>query len=282
MLGSKTSASETTATEAWPSADAVHPLAEQSLSLDPASVAALVRPLPATERIKVIHDWVVLTLRYESGHGVPQSPSEVLRRGTASCEGYAGLVEALGSSAGLEVVTIHGLFAMPDGPPQPHAWNAVRLDGRWQLLDATLDDPTVRGAGDERRAFRTDYFLIPPEVAQLDHWPFEGRWQLTSSRPSREAFEHRPRSNSPSLLKAGLELLAGPTEHQGTTQVRLANRGHRFVLLALDGQRCGPPTNAPLVELDCPRRAPGARLELLANDEKEGLFLTVHEFSRGP
>jgi hypothetical protein len=264
----------------WPWPDAIDPLAERWLGLEVDALAAQLRELPEPRRLKVLHDWVVLSLRYALDRGAAQTPEAVLARRTASCEGYAGLVREVGRRAGLEVETVHGLVSVPGGPPRAHAWNAVRLEGRWQLLDTTLDDPTIRGDGDERNAYRTDYFLVPPEIAELDHWPFLARWQLTDARPSRDTFRRQVRLVTAGLLRAGLRVVAGPTELEETTRLVVSNDRGRFVFLAQDGRRCGSPSSAARLELKCPRRD-GGRLELFVSDAAVGLFLSVHEFDRG-
>lgn len=264
----------------WPWPNAIDPLAERWLGLEVEPLASQLRALPEPQRLKVLHDWVVLTLRYSLDPGAAQSPEAVLARRTASCEGYAGLLHEVGRRAGLEVETVHGLVAVPGGPPRAHAWNAARLEGRWQLLDATLDDPTIRGDGDERSAYRTDYFLVPPEIAGLDHWPFLGRWQLTDARPSRDTFRRQARLATAGLLRAGLRVVAGPTNTEHSTRLVVSNERGRFVFLAQGGRRCGSPSSAARLELECPRRDTGP-LELFVSDAAVGLFLSVHEFDRG-
>lgn len=259
----------------WPAPPVIHPVALRARDLDLGAAAALLRPLPERERVKALHDWVILRLTY--GASAPQAASTGR---VASCDGYASLVKSLGTKVGLQVEVIHGLFAVPDGEPQPHAWNAVRVNGRWQLLDTTLDDPTLRGDGDETSTYRTDYFLVPPEVARLDHWPFLARWQLGAARPSREDFSRGPRLLTPALLRAGLTIVQGPREREGRTRVLVANEHRRFLFLALDGVRCAQPSDAALVELECPPWTRRSRLELMLNDAPEGLFRTVHEFDQ--
>ena len=58
-----------------------------------------------------------------------------------------------------------------------HAWNAVKLDDRWYLIDTTWDAGGVDAEGFHKR-YGTSYFLTPPEVFLSKHYPDEDRWQL--------------------------------------------------------------------------------------------------------
>ncbi|WP_430907018.1 transglutaminase domain-containing protein [Maribacter sp. 2-571] len=60
-----------------------------------------------------------------------------------------------------------------------HSWNAVKIDGEWELLDATW------GAGyyDNRlnkfvKRFSEHYYLTPPELFIKHHFPAKDSWQL--------------------------------------------------------------------------------------------------------
>lgn len=47
-----------------------------------------------------------------------------------------------------------------------HAWNLVRLNGRWYHLDVTWDDPIPDQAG----RLRYDYYLLPDKLIKKDHF----------------------------------------------------------------------------------------------------------------
>ncbi|KAG9343181.1 hypothetical protein JZ751_014160 [Albula glossodonta] len=71
-----------------------------------------------------------------------------------------------------------------------HAWNAVRLNGSWHLLDSTW------GAGKTNQnsskfTFKYDefYFLTHPALFVGDHFPQDPEWQLLKPRLSLKQFE---------------------------------------------------------------------------------------------
>ena len=59
-----------------------------------------------------------------------------LMNGKCVCSGYAAAFKLLAESAGLESIVVTGIL---DGG-LAHAWNKVKLDGDWQIVDATNND----------------------------------------------------------------------------------------------------------------------------------------------
>lgn len=116
-------------------------------------------PLPITERvaIKVLHD----------------------RR--THCEGFARLFQSLCMHAGIEaaIVTGYGRTGRSGRFRSNHAWNAVWLDNRWQLLDVTWA-ANFTSSGAEARAAEL-YFLADPASFALHHFPDDLRWTLFDS-----------------------------------------------------------------------------------------------------
>ena len=127
------------------------------------------------------------------------------------CQGYSALFNALAKSAGLEVVTISGWakgYSYNAGDqisgPTNHAWNAVKINGGWYLIDSTW------GAGsivEQRfvREFDEGYFLTPPERFIYNHLPEDSKWQLLSTSVSKSEFSALPCIHSGFFLY-GIEL----------------------------------------------------------------------------
>ncbi len=99
------------------------------------------------------------------------------------CEGFARLYEAVGKDCGLQVEHIAGQvkgLGYRLGLPQAkasHAWNAVKIDGKWELLDVTWGAGATIG-NDWQRRFTEHYFLTPPAEFVYDHFPEDPKWQL--------------------------------------------------------------------------------------------------------
>lgn len=113
------------------------------------------------------------------------------------CTGYAYLVRELATYAGLSCVIVDGYgrtAAAIRGSGRPdHSWNAVRLDGKWYLCDATWST----GAYDMNlkvfvRKFDDAYFLADPSVFIRNHFPLDSSWTLLPDKPTRDEFINGP------------------------------------------------------------------------------------------
>jgi transglutaminase/protease-like cytokinesis protein 3 len=148
----------------------------------------------------------------------------VFERRAGVCEGYARLMVALGKAAGVEIAFVTGYIRdsarrleISDDPWDTkrsealegvgHAWNAVKLDGQWYLIDATWDDPT-KGEHD------TTYLFVPPRYMAFDHFPEDPSWQLLGSPISLGDFVRQPLL-SPRIGELGITLVS-PTRSQVT------------------------------------------------------------------
>jgi hypothetical protein len=178
------------------------------------------------ERTKLVHDFIIDRIRYDHAsadgeHRAPQDADTVLRTGTGVCAGYANLSVALGQAAGLEVVKVTGLVRLRAGEgAEPHAWNAVRIDGDWFLFDVTWDDGART---DATPAYGTGYLFPPPEVFALSHRAHQPAWQLLDPPLSEEAFLAQPLVR-PMFHAAGLTLARMPEVGiDGAVVLRLGN-----------------------------------------------------------
>lgn len=139
-----------------------------------------------------------------------QSAQAVLQRKTAVCAGYSELYQAMARSVGLECEIVSGQ-ANTDPLAQEqrntgHAWNAVKIDGRWHLLDSTW------GAGhidNSLQAFtkntNDDWFSVPPEQFVYTHLPDDEEWQLLEKPITKKEFEGLPNLR-PQFFQSGFKL----------------------------------------------------------------------------
>ncbi len=102
------------------------------------------------EKVKAIHDYIIDSVSYDTTLS-RTSAYDALINQSAVCEGYAMAAYRMFSEAGLETRIIAGL-----GDGAPHAWNIVKVDGRWYNIDLTWDDPLTND-GEAMRTY--DYFL---------------------------------------------------------------------------------------------------------------------------
>lgn len=123
-------------------------------------------------KVKAIHDWVVKTLKYDTTLS-KFTAYEGLKTGSTVCQGYALLTYDMLKQAGFETKIVEGYVGR-----EAHAWNMVKLDGKWYQLDTTWDDP-VPDLGDR---VATSYYLVSDQQLRQDHtWKTADYPQATTS-----------------------------------------------------------------------------------------------------
>lgn len=162
----------------------------------------------------------------------------VLQRRKAICDGYARLFKALCSYAGLEAAYISGYGKTSDTIGKPfsanHAWNAIRLSGKWHLVDACWGSGyTTTNSSRFIRRYNGYYFCTPPEHFILDHYPEDKKWTLMASPPSLELFFRNPLfySDYVSAGIASMTPLAGALQTKAGTVIlfRITGRDTVFI-----------------------------------------------------
>lgn len=220
-----------------------------------ASLAAFLTAPARNERDKAraIYRWVTAFIDY-APQGVTAStaldptPEAVLARGTAVCAGFSDLFTALARAAGLEAESITGYgkgYAYEAGEPVPvptnHAWNAVKIDGHWRLVDCTWGAGAVEDRSYVKR-FNPFYFLTSPIAFSWLHFPVDPRWQLRDPPLTLAEFEALPLVRHP-FFEYGLELVSHPSA------IIRASTPRTTILIA------SPPGVALLASAHCPPSA---------------------------
>lgn len=114
------------------------------------------------------------------------------------CTGYASLVRELAGRAGLSCVVVDGYGRTSqanvggEGIPN-HSWNAVNLNGKWYLCDATWSSGAVNPQqGTFIRSYNNSYFLAEPAVFVRNHYPLDTAWIMLPKKPSHTEFLEGP------------------------------------------------------------------------------------------
>ena len=125
------------------------------------------------------------------------SPEAILRDRKAVCSGYSNLYLALATRAGLEARYISGYAKgygyKPGETPPSHAWNAVRLEGEWHVMDVTWAAGGITSEGEFVRQFKERWFLPPPEEFLKSHLAHSAEWQLVANPITLQQFESTSR-----------------------------------------------------------------------------------------
>ncbi|WP_319421406.1 transglutaminase domain-containing protein [Pleurocapsa sp. FMAR1] len=158
-----------------------------------------------TEKARIIYAWITQHVTYDiaafreavDNDNYPDVDAEkVLRDRTTICSGYSNLYQALAEAMNLKSVIVvgYGKGATPkDEKFQDvnHAWNAVKLEAGWYLLDATWGAGSVRDNQFEAD-YKPYYFATAPDELINNHFPQDQGWQLLAQTYTRTEFDNLP------------------------------------------------------------------------------------------
>jgi transglutaminase/protease-like cytokinesis protein 3 len=124
----------------------------------------------------------------------------VLQKKVAFCDGYARLFKTLCDYAGIKSEVITGyartnISKVDNKFRSNHRWNAVLIDNKWHLLDATWASGYVTYASHFIPYYNDYYYLTPPADFIRDHYPEDLNWSLLASPPTLKEFNHTPFKN---------------------------------------------------------------------------------------
>ena len=133
------------------------------------------------EYVKAVHDYIADELEYDVEF-LPGSEDlgGAMNSGVATCLGYSAMFQFFMQIGGFETELIVGTAKDNRGVTEKHAWNKVKLEGRWYNVDVTWNDPiTTDGVG----IIRYDYFLISDDALSKDH-----TWDKSYYSPSPDSW----------------------------------------------------------------------------------------------
>ena len=147
------------------------------------------------ERVRAIWRWITSHIDYDAAKRNYYAP-ETFRDRRGTCQGYSELFVLLARYAGVTALEITGYCRGSGFKPggrvrNDHAWNAVRIDSLWYLMDITCGAGVVSG-GTFIRRYQEHYFLTPPGEFIYSNLPEVPRWQLLPDRISKRTFEKLP------------------------------------------------------------------------------------------
>lgn len=184
------------------------------------------------EKAKAIYDWIAHHIAYDvemfySGQYRFVRPEDVLKSRKAICSGYAILYQALAKEMGLQAVIIPGTakgvsYGVSQNNDENHAWNAVKIDNAWYLVDVTWGAGILQDR-QFKRQYNPHYFATPPAQFIYDHFPTNPTWQLLPVFYTKQQFEALPEVK-PQFFRDGLQMVSHPThtiQAQGTAEVIL-------------------------------------------------------------
>lgn len=139
------------------------------------------------KRKKYVDDRVAL-LEWNTNF-TPKVFENLLKYKKTACTGYAYLIKELANLANIECEIIGGFgrtatINLENNSLPNHSWNAVNIDNKWYLCDATWSAGKIEFE-DETPVFKSDYmdgyFLADPELFIKNHYPIEADWTLVKN-----------------------------------------------------------------------------------------------------
>jgi len=148
-----------------------------------------------------------------------ETPEELLMKLKSGDTTYSRVFETLCSYAGLQCHTVPGIAKGVDyqpgdhfkGDQGQHSWNAVKVNGTWQLIDCNWAARRLVGKETAAESIRYEldeyYFLPLPQQLIYTHLPQDPLWQLIRRPITREQFEELVNIKS-TFFKFGLQLVS--------------------------------------------------------------------------
>ncbi len=136
------------------------------------------------EKALAVHDWMVYNAEYDTNlltqlPNFEEDPDNdnpygflVHRKGI--CKGYTSSFQLFMDILGVECISVQGEADGASEGWEEHAWNMIRLDGDWYVVDCTWDDPLSYGRVSNEAHHR--YFNVTSDfIREHNH-----RWDESS------------------------------------------------------------------------------------------------------
>ena len=122
-----------------------------------------------------LHDWLTDHAYYDLTFSY-YGPEGVLLHGTGVCQSYSEAYKLLLAEVGIDCQVLTGHARRIDGTMESHAWNLVKIDGKWKHVDVTWDDPVDDSSPDNNPRSGLEhhmYFMVNTSTMLTDHVPDE-------------------------------------------------------------------------------------------------------------
>ncbi|AXT56451.1 hypothetical protein D1815_12015 [Aquimarina sp. AD1] len=111
---------------------------------------------------------------------------KLLKRKKTMCTGYAYLIKELCHLSNITAEIVDGYGRSVESNIKTlemanHSWNAVLLNNKWYLCDATWSSGYLNEYNVFVRAYNDGYFLTAPPLFGKNHFPIKQKWLLTEN-----------------------------------------------------------------------------------------------------
>lgn len=130
----------------------------------------------------------------------PKVFKKLLEKKKTACTGYAYLIRELADLASIDCKIINGFgrtasLSLQENSLPNHSWNAIKLNGKWYLCDATWSAGKVMiedGIPKFKPEYYDGYFLANPLLFIKNHYPLDVNWVLVDNTPTFSNFIDGP------------------------------------------------------------------------------------------
>lgn len=191
------------------------------------------------ERVRALYTWLALNIKYDMNEFLNGNRfvkysyidqkdlaekqkaikeffiQNTLKRNLAICEGFSQTFKRVCDLMKIQCLFIDGYSktGVKDigiDPPRPdHAWNAVKLDDKWYVLDVTWASGKANGKKWIKN-FEDYFFLTDPDEFLKTHLPSVEGLSFATKEPTKEEFFNEP-IYSLGYFKSDLELVSPKT-----------------------------------------------------------------------
>lgn len=122
------------------------------------------------QKVQAVHNWMIRNVKYDyyslkRGYvpSVSHTAKGALLKKVAVCDGYSHAFQMV-----MRKLKIPCRFVTGSSGSVGHAWNMVKLSGKWYHIDVTFDDPIINGTNTNKKPYYT-YFLKSSSVMKKTH-----------------------------------------------------------------------------------------------------------------
>lgn len=146
------------------------------------------------DNVRAIHDFIINNTSYNID-GVNNDTLQIedhtaygiLIKQVGVCDGYAITMRKM-----LDFIGIENMVVVGTGDGVAHAWNLVKLSGKWFHVDATWDDPIYYQNGNQVQILSYDYFLKQDDFMMETHdWVFSKYPRTTGELKSKTGIKYK-------------------------------------------------------------------------------------------
>lgn len=150
------------------------------------------------DKIRAFYTWIALNISYDQdlletykinsqlnlrflSSMRTQHPDTVLKYRKGVCEGFSLLMNKFCESSSIMSHMVVGYTKNESDEVTQnilHAWNAIKLDTTWFILDITWSNGYVNYTNKYIKKFSDHYFFTSPDEFLKDHLPLDPMWQL--------------------------------------------------------------------------------------------------------